>query len=158
MAPLVTTIRAPRSRSCSGTTSMSNSSRPTRGSWICAASVRPPPCVMCAGRNKIARVRRNSYSCDNLAAETELHMRGPRLDRIDRRILQLLQENGRMTNIALARRVGISPPPCLRRMRALEAAGLIRGYHADLAPEPLGFAVTVFAQIGLASQAVQDLK
>ena len=56
-----------------------------------------------------------------------------------------------MTNIALARRVGISPPPCLRRMRALEAAGLIRGYHADLAPEALGFAVTVFAQIGRAS-------
>jgi len=85
-------------------------------------------------------------------------MRGPRLDRIDRRILQLLQANGRMTNIALARRVGISPPPCLRRMRALEAAGLIRGYHADLAPEALGFAVTVFAQIGLASQAERDLK
>src|SRR5947207_13499019 len=113
---------------------------------------------MCAGRNKIARVRRNSYSCDNLAAETELHMRGPRLDRIDRRILQLLQENGRMTNLDLARQVGISPPPCLRRVRALEAAGLIRGYHADLAPEPLGFAVTVFAQIGLASQAEKDLK
>jgi len=90
--------------------------------------------------------------------ETELRMRGPRLDRIDRRILQLLQANGRMTNIALARRVGISPPPCLRRMRALEAAGLIRGYHADLAPEALGFAVTVFAQIGLASQAERDLK
>jgi DNA-binding Lrp family transcriptional regulator len=88
---------------------------------------------------------------------TELRMRGPKLDRIDRRILQLLQANGRMTNIALARRVGISPPPCLRRMRALEAAGLIRGYHADLAPEALGFAVTVFAQIGLASQAERDL-
>ncbi len=85
-------------------------------------------------------------------------MRGPKLDRVDRRILQLLQANGRMTNIALARRVGISPPPCLRRIRALEAAGLIRGYHADLAPEPLGFAVTVFAQIGLASQAERDLK
>jgi DNA-binding Lrp family transcriptional regulator len=85
-------------------------------------------------------------------------MRGPKLDRIDQRILQLLQANGRMTNIALAQRVGISPPPCLRRMRALEAAGLIRGYHADLAPEPLGFAVTVFAQIGLASQAEKDLK
>ena len=85
-------------------------------------------------------------------------MRGPKLDRIDRRILQLLQANGRMTNIELARRVGISPPPCLRRMRALEAAGLIRGYHADLAPEALGFAVTVFAQIGLASQAERDLK
>lgn len=81
----------------------------------------------------------------------------PKLDRIDRQILELLQEDGRMTNIELARRVGISPPPCLRRVRALEAAGLIRGYHADLAAEALGFAVAVFAQIGLASQAETDL-
>lgn len=85
-------------------------------------------------------------------------MRVPRLDRIDRHILALLQADGRMTNLDLARRVGISPPPCLRRMRALEAAGFIRGYHADLAPEALGFAVTVFAQIGLQSQAESDLK
>ena len=85
-------------------------------------------------------------------------MRGPKLDRIDRHILQLLQADGRMTNIELARRVGISPPPCLRRVRALEAAGLIRGYHADLAPDPLGFGITVFAQIGLNSQAESDLQ
>ena len=85
-------------------------------------------------------------------------MRGPRLDRVDRHILELLQTDGRMTNVALARRVGISPPPCLRRVRALEAAGLIRGYHADLAPQALGFGVSVFAQIGLASQAESDLK
>ena len=85
-------------------------------------------------------------------------MRAPKLDRIDRHILQLLQADGRMTNIELARRVGISPPPCLRRVRALETAGFIRGYHADLATEALGFAVTVFAQIGLASQAESDLK
>ena len=85
-------------------------------------------------------------------------MRGPKLDRIDRQILALLQADGRMTNIALATQVGISPPPCLRRVRALEAAGLIRGYRADLAPEALGFPVTVFAQIGLLSQAEADLK
>jgi DNA-binding Lrp family transcriptional regulator len=85
-------------------------------------------------------------------------MRGPKLDRIDRQILALLQDSGRITNIELARRVGISPPPCLRRVRALEEAGLIRGYHADLAAEALGFAVTVFAQIGLQSQAEPDLK
>jgi DNA-binding Lrp family transcriptional regulator len=107
-------------------------------------------------RNEIAPRRRNFYS--SVAERNGLPMRGPRLDRIDRRILQLLQANGRITNIALARLVGISPPPCLRRMRALEAAGLIRGYHADLAPEALGFAVTVFAQIGLLSQAERDLK
>jgi DNA-binding Lrp family transcriptional regulator len=85
-------------------------------------------------------------------------MRGPRLDQIDRHILALLQADGRMTNLDVARRVGISPPPCLRRVRALEAAGFIRGYHANLAPEALGFAVTVFAQIGLQSQAESDLK
>ena len=84
-------------------------------------------------------------------------MRRIRLDRIDRRILQCLQEDGRMTNVELARRVGITAPPCLRRVRALEEAGLIRGYHAALAPEALGFPVTVFAQVGLASQAESDL-
>src|ERR1700744_5458598 len=85
-------------------------------------------------------------------------MRGPKLDRIDRQILQLLQADGRMTNIELARRIGISPPPCLRRVGALEQAGLIRGYPADFAPEALGFGITVFAQIGLASQAEADLQ
>jgi DNA-binding Lrp family transcriptional regulator len=85
-------------------------------------------------------------------------MRGAKLDRIDRQILQLLQKDGRITNLELARRVGISPPPCLRRVRALEAAGYIRGYHAQLMPEQLGFAVTVFAQIGLQSQAESDLQ
>jgi DNA-binding Lrp family transcriptional regulator len=85
-------------------------------------------------------------------------MRRIRLDRIDRRILRNLLTDGRITNVELARRVGISAPPCLRRMRALEEAGIIRGYHADLAPEALGYGVTVFAQIGLSSQAEIDLK
>jgi DNA-binding Lrp family transcriptional regulator len=85
-------------------------------------------------------------------------MRRIRLDRIDRRILRNLLTDGRMTNVELARRVGISAPPCLRRVRALEEAGMIRGYHADLAPETLGYAVTVFAQVGLARQAEGDLK
>src|ERR1700758_4383924 len=77
---------------------------------------------------------------------------------IDRRILAALQEDGRMTNVDLSKRVGISAPPCLRRVRALEEAGVIRGYHAELAPEALGYAVTVFAQAGLSSQADPDLK
>lgn len=84
-------------------------------------------------------------------------MRRIKLDRIDRRILQCLQKDGRMTNVELARRVEITPPPCLRRVRALEEAGLIRGYHAALAPEALGYPVMVFAQVGLASQAESDL-
>jgi DNA-binding Lrp family transcriptional regulator len=85
-------------------------------------------------------------------------MRHVKLDKIDRRILRDLQADGRMTNVELARRAGISAPPCLRRVRALEEAGLIRGYHADVNPEALGYAVTVFAHVGLASQAEPDLK
>src|SRR3984957_20895951 len=85
-------------------------------------------------------------------------MRRIKLDRIDRRILQHLQADGRMTNVELASRVGITAPPCLRRVRALEEAGLLRGSHAALAPEALGFPLTVFAQVGLASQAESDLQ
>ncbi|NIA68731.1 Lrp/AsnC family transcriptional regulator [Pelagibius litoralis] len=79
-------------------------------------------------------------------------MRRVKLDRIDLQILQDLQEDGRITNVELARRAGISAPPCLRRVRALEEAGFIRGYHADLQAEALGFEVTFFALIGLDSQ------
>lgn len=85
-------------------------------------------------------------------------MRHVKLDRIDRRILRDLQADGRMTNVELAKRAGISAPPCLRRVRALEEAGFIRGYHADLNAEMLGYGVTVFAHVGLASQAESDLK
>ncbi|MGH6977615.1 MAG: Lrp/AsnC family transcriptional regulator, partial [Stellaceae bacterium] len=80
-------------------------------------------------------------------------MRRIKLDKVDRRILRDLQENGRMTNVELAGRAGISAPPCLRRVRALEEGGYIRGYHAEVNPEALGFGVTVFAQVGLKSQA-----
>ena len=85
-------------------------------------------------------------------------MRRDKLDRVDRRILNALQDEGRMTNVELARRAEISAPPCLRRVRALEEAGYIRGYHADINPEALGYGVTVFAQVGLSSQAEADLK
>lgn len=81
-----------------------------------------------------------------------------KLDRIDRKILNDLQEQGRMTNVELAQRVGISAPPCLRRVRALEEAGVIKGYHADIDASTLGFGVTVFAQVGLSSQSETDLK
>lgn len=85
-------------------------------------------------------------------------MRRVKLDRIDRRILHDLQASGRMTNVELAHRAGISAPPCLRRVRALEKAGLIKGYHADVNGAALGFSVTVFAQVGLSSQADADLR
>ncbi|MEE3000820.1 MAG: Lrp/AsnC family transcriptional regulator [Pseudomonadota bacterium] len=80
-----------------------------------------------------------------------------KLDNIDRNILRELQDEGRVTNVELANRVGISAPPCLRRVRALEEAGFIRGYHADLEPGGLGYNVTVFANVGLSSQAERDL-
>lgn len=84
-------------------------------------------------------------------------MPGTRLDPIDRKILAELQADGRMTNVELARRVGISAPPCLRRVRTLEDSGYIKGYHADVDPRELGFEVQVFAMVGLASQAEVDL-
>jgi DNA-binding Lrp family transcriptional regulator len=80
-----------------------------------------------------------------------------RLDAIDWKILAELQGDGRMTNVELARRVGISAPPCLRRVRALEEAGFIKGYRALLDEKLLGFEVTVFAMVHLASQAEADL-
>lgn len=84
-------------------------------------------------------------------------MPGSKLDPIDRRILAELQADGRMTNVELARRVGISAPPCLRRVRTLEERGFIRGYHAEVDARLLGFEVQVFAMVGLARQAEADL-
>jgi DNA-binding Lrp family transcriptional regulator len=80
-----------------------------------------------------------------------------KLDAIDLKILRDLQQNGRMTNVELARRAGISAPPCLRRVRALEEAGYIRGYHAEIDPEALGFEVLFFVLVGLDSQAGEVL-
>lgn len=81
-----------------------------------------------------------------------------KLDRIDRKILRDLQESGRMSNVDLASNAGISAPPCLRRVRALEDANIIRGYHADINPASLGYGVFVFAHVGLSSQAEADMK
>ena len=81
-----------------------------------------------------------------------------RLDAIDRQILKELQDDGRITNVELARRVGISAPPCLRRVRALEQAGYIKGYRALLDEKRLGYEVTIFAMVHLSSQAEADLK
>ena len=84
-------------------------------------------------------------------------MSAARLDEIDRKILAELQADGRMTNVELARRVGISAPPCLRRVRALEEMGYIRGYHADIDARELGFEVQVFAMVRLINQSERDL-
>lgn len=80
------------------------------------------------------------------------------LDVIDWKILRELQANGRITNVELAARIGLSAPPCLRRVRALEKAGLIRGYRAILNVDPLGFKVELFAMVGLKSQSEASLK
>ena len=80
------------------------------------------------------------------------------LDDIDRKLLAELQAEGRITNVELAHRVGLTAPPCLRRVRALEDEGVIKGYHADLDPGKLGFSITVFAMVSLKSQAEDALR
>ena len=81
-----------------------------------------------------------------------------KLDDVDRQILSALQADGRMTNVELAKRAGISAPPCLRRVRVLEETGIIRGYYADVNADALGYSVNVFAFVGLTSQAESDLQ
>ena len=80
-----------------------------------------------------------------------------RLDAIDWKILAALQSDGRMTNVELARRAGISAPPCLRRVRALEQSGIITGYRTLLNEKELGYDLTAFAFVGLKSQTEADL-
>lgn len=84
-------------------------------------------------------------------------MRRSKLDKIDKKILKTLQKDGRITNVELAKGVGISAPPCLRRVRALEEAGYIKSYHAKVDAAALGYSVTVFAMVKLTSQAEQDI-
>jgi DNA-binding Lrp family transcriptional regulator len=87
-----------------------------------------------------------------------MHRSRLQLDMIDRIILSHLQSEGRITNVDLAERAGLTAPPCLRRVRALEEAGVIRGYHADLDPESMGYGITVFAMVSLKSQAEDELR
>jgi hypothetical protein len=84
-------------------------------------------------------------------------MKRVKLDRIDLRILRELQKDGRMTNVDLAAKVGISAPPCLRRVRALEESGFIVGYHADVAADKLGYGITVFTMVSLINHSESDL-
>ena len=83
-------------------------------------------------------------------------MRG-RLDSIDLAILKELQNDASITNVALARRVGLSAPPCLRRVRVLEKAGYIKGYRTLLDPQMLGYEVVFFAMVQLATQGKAQL-
>ena len=79
------------------------------------------------------------------------------LDRFDRSILSLLQENARMPNTELAERVGLSPSACLRRVQRLEKVGIIAGYVALLDPPAVGRASTVFIEVTLKSQGEEAL-
>lgn len=85
-------------------------------------------------------------------------MKRTKLDLIDRKILSALQADGRITNVDLAKKAGISAPPCLRRVRALEESGFITSYHAVLDAAKLGYGITVFAQVTLESHNDADLK
>jgi DNA-binding Lrp family transcriptional regulator len=80
------------------------------------------------------------------------------LDLIDLKILRELQADGRITNVELSRRVGISAPPCLRRLRKLEEAGIIKGYRALLDASSLGFDLVAFCMIGLMLQSEINLR
>ncbi|WP_281024233.1 Lrp/AsnC family transcriptional regulator [Methylovirgula sp. 4M-Z18] len=79
------------------------------------------------------------------------------MDSVDLMILDALQSDGRMTNVDLARRVGISPPPCLRRVRALEEAGVIQGYRALVDAKSVGYGIVSFAFVHLEIQSEPEL-
>ncbi len=81
-----------------------------------------------------------------------------RLDLTDLQILKELMADGSMTNVALAGRVGLSAPPCLRRVRALEEAGVITGYTALVDEKAIGFELTAYAMVGLHKQSEADLR
>lgn len=85
----------------------------------------------------------------NMLVKTPKH-----LDRIDRNILSVLQKDGRISNVELAKQVGLSPSPCLERVKRLESQGYILGYHALLNPQKLGAAMLVFVEITLTKTSV----
>ena len=81
------------------------------------------------------------------AATTSLADAPPALDALDQRLLQVLQQQGRISNLELAQAVGLSPAQCHRRHRRLEERGIVRGYEARLDPVRLGLGVTAFVQV-----------
>ena len=107
------------------------------------------------GRRALARGRNAQHIAPVPSAE---HSEPPRsLDAIDRQILEVLQDDARISNVDLAGRVGLSPSPCLRRVRDLEERGVVRRYVALLDPAAVGLGVSVFVQVSLERQAEQGL-
>ncbi len=82
----------------------------------------------------------------------------PSIDRTDYRILHQLQNNGRLTNLELAERVGLSPSPCLRRVRVLEESGIIRRYVAIVDAKAVGLPISAFINVSLRSQELDSLE
>ncbi|ACZ90523.1 Lrp/AsnC family transcriptional regulator [Streptosporangium roseum] len=80
------------------------------------------------------------------------------LDRIDREILFHLTQDGRLPNVELARRVGLTPPPCLRRVKRLEEAGVIAGYRAQISPAALGRSLEVVVSVEIAVNNLQTVE
>ncbi|MDQ0390716.1 DNA-binding Lrp family transcriptional regulator [Labrys monachus] len=80
------------------------------------------------------------------------------MDAIDRRILRVLQRDGRISNVDLAREVGLSPSPCLRRVKLLEESGMIERYVAVLDPAKAGLALTLFARVSLTAQDAETIE
>lgn len=80
------------------------------------------------------------------------------LDAIDKHILAILQEDAKITNIQLGKEIGLSPAPTLERVRRLENSGLIKSYHAVVDKEQLGLGVTIFVQVSLASQRINQIQ
>jgi DNA-binding Lrp family transcriptional regulator len=110
------------------------------------------------GLSEILLLQQSGGSLMRPATEARPPMEHHKLDSIDQRILSELQANGRITNVELSRRAKITAPPCLRRMRALEKAGYIKGYHADIEQKLLGYEVSAFVFVGLTSQSEADVK
>src|SRR5262249_4395971 len=112
------------------------------------------PSTLCIGVAETGHLRQ-THTCSRRRSPNPMLAR---LDATDWRILRELQANGRISNVELAAKVGISPPPCLRRVRALEQAGMINGYFASLGEKAVGFDVLSFAMVGLHSQSEADLR
>lgn len=87
------------------------------------------------------------YICININSTKLKH----KTDRVDKKILEILQSDGRITNAQLSKEVGLSPAPTLERVKKLEQVGIIKGYHAELNPERIGLGVTTFVRVSLKS-------
>jgi DNA-binding Lrp family transcriptional regulator len=94
----------------------------------------------------------------NKCLKLEIEMHRTKFDAIDLKIMAQLQKNGRITNVDLSSEVGISAPPCLRRVRTLEEQDIIQSYHAQINEAALGFPMTIFLFIRLSTQKEADLQ